>query len=453
MNTFPLTREQWLTVTRMDGSHGLESLIGLFDHAEHIRTLDGDTMMQRFALHRLVFAIMGAAARDHVMPQAYLARWESRFNLLDAQYPFMQSAGLTSTTGRNSGLAKLMSAVAPKNDRAFTSRYGRYDDEGLPAGFTLDYAEAARWLVCEQAAGPAGLKTLCEGDEGTAGKRYGSPLGPCASTTLIITEGDTFADTLALNTPTPKPGDRPCWERDDPSFPGRACTATTGDTPTGPLDTLTWQSSRIRLIHDGMRVTDALVTAGDTWHVNATPPMDPMLLLRRTKNGSIVSVRAVEPWLLVSDPTILMPRDTWGPHVSTCRYDMGTQNSVVDAERSATADTTRINEWTAANREQVGDLREKTVGWHRHMWKTAGLHDGNTPSTLDMLADRDRSRFDRCCAARINHGEPVMGAACRTALLLLDQWEAGMPSRARNRGMTADGLRTTINTLVKGEHQ
>lgn len=444
MTDYLLTRESWLLVTRMDGTRGLESLIGLFDHAARIRTLDGDTMMQRFALHRLVFAVVGAAARDRVTPQTYLTRWESRFNLLDSSYPFMQSADLTSTTGRNSGLSKIMSAVAPKNDRAFTSRYGRCDGEGLPAGFTLDYATAARWLVCEQAATVAGIKTLCEGDEGRNGKRYGSPCGPCAVSTMLMAEGATLADTLALNTPDPKPGDRPCWERDDPPFPRR------DGTPDGVLDALTWQSCRIRLIHDGARVTDALVTAGDTWKPGDTSRLDPMIVLRRRKDGHIVPVMDVEPWLLLSDPTVIPLRDSWGDRVSACRYDMNDKRVVIDAERSAVADTARIGEWTEANRGTVRMIRGKLVAWHQRMRRTAGLDD---KTMLDTLADRDRTRFDRLCAARVDRGEPVVDAARRTALLLLDQWETGMPSRARYQGFTSGGLRHTINTLMEGEHQ
>lgn len=83
VNDYLLTREPWLSVTRLDGTRGWESLVGLFDHAERIRTLDGDTMMQRFALHRLVFAVAGAAARDHMTPQAYLLRWAVRLELGD----------------------------------------------------------------------------------------------------------------------------------------------------------------------------------------------------------------------------------------------------------------------------------------------------------------------------------------------------------------------------------
>lgn len=444
MNDYLLTREPWLPVTRLDGTRGWESLVGLFDHAERIRTLDGDTMMQRFALHRLVFAVAGAAARDHEKPQDYLLRWETRFNLLDARHPFMQSAGLASTTGRNSGLAKIMSAVAPKNDRAFTSRYGRCDDEGLPAGFTLSYAEAARWLACEQAAAVAGIKTLCEGDEGRNGKRYGSPCGPCAYSTTLMAEGATLADTLTLNTPAPNPDDRPCWERDDPPFPTR------DGTPDGVLDALTWRSCRIRLIHDDTRVTDALVTAGDTWKPADTPGLDPMIMLRRRKDGHVVPVMDVEPWLLLSDPTGIPPRDSWGDRVSACRYDMNDKRVVIDAERSATAHTTRIGEWTEANRGTVRAVRGKLVAWHQRMWRAAGLDDGNT---LDTLADRDRTRFDRSCAARVDRGEPVTDAACRTALDLLGRWEAGMPGRARYQGFTADGLRRTINTIMEGDRQ
>jgi CRISPR system Cascade subunit CasA len=132
----------------------------------------------------------------------------------------------------------------------------------------MSFAEAARWLIHAQAFDTAGIKTGAVGDDRvTNGKGYGAKIAWCGWLGLVIIEGANLFETLMLNLQLgkslpPAAGDLPVWERDPqgPAVDNRP------GAPTGPADLLTWQSRRIRLGHDGERVTGVLIANGDPLH-------------------------------------------------------------------------------------------------------------------------------------------------------------------------------------------
>ncbi|WP_052589823.1 type I-E CRISPR-associated protein Cse1/CasA [Luteipulveratus mongoliensis] len=277
-SSFDLLTQPWVAVRDDDGVHEL-SLIDTFARAHELTGLAGELATQDLAVLRLLLVIlrrtMGSVRGDGEAidrwaewwqaeslptPQidAYLAGCSERFDLLHPTTPFMQVAGLEA--GKTSGLVKLIGDV-PDGHRYFTLRSGA----GLRS---LSYAEAARWVVHCQAFDPSGIKSGALDDGRTKGGR-GYPIGTgwTGRCGLVVMEGANLKETLLLNLrldPDDAPEDRPVWEREIPT-----------ETPdpmhvvaAGPCDLMTWPIRRIRLIHNGSEVTDAIIANGTPvqWH-------------------------------------------------------------------------------------------------------------------------------------------------------------------------------------------
>ncbi|MFV0459090.1 MAG: type I-E CRISPR-associated protein Cse1/CasA [Actinomycetales bacterium] len=273
MTDFDLTRRPWIRARRLDGSLGLYSLREIFAEAGQLRSLAGEIATQDAAVLRLLLAILhrttnadGALAerwprmweRLPVLPvkavQEYLDVWQHRFDLYNVDRPFMQVAGLHTSKNETFGLERLVADV-PSGEQFFTTRAG-------PALQALDTAEAARWLVHCHAFDASGIKSGAVGDPRVKGGK-GYPIG-CGWTGQIgplLAEGVTLAETLLLNLVPlgSKPG-TPAWEREDAQGP---TTDQTHPEPNCLMDTLVWQSRRIRLVGDESRVTSVLICNGD----------------------------------------------------------------------------------------------------------------------------------------------------------------------------------------------
>lgn len=271
--TYNLLDEPWIAVLDVHGHDRSLSLLDLLRQAREVRRLAGELPTQDAAVLRLVLAVLYRALpvegddEDRLevwkswwnegLPtrevETYLERYRDRFDVLHPQFPFFQVADLHAASGKLSGIDKLIADLPPH--RLFTNRAG----EGSEA-LALD--EAARWLVHCQAFDMSGIKTGAAGDPRVkGGKGYPIGTGWAGSLGMIVLEGRTLADTLLLNlvlTVSSPDDDVAPWE-------GQSWTAAPlfADSPRGPVQALTWQARRIRMVTDGEHVTDALIANGD----------------------------------------------------------------------------------------------------------------------------------------------------------------------------------------------
>lgn len=297
--TFHLLDEPWIPVRMTDGTTVELSLTGIFERLSEIEAIVGDLPAQSFALLRLLLAILYGALDDYGddgkgpeqwkdywdagLPAAriiaYLEEHRDRFDLVHPNRPFYQVPDLRTKSGEVSSVAKLILDI-PNGEPFFTTRLG----EGLDS---LDFAEAARWLVATQAFDISGIKSGAEGDPRVKGGR-GYPIGTGWTGYLGGTalEAESLHMTLLLNFPaftvqdeSNWDGDVPIWERapqtaaeDDDAFPAA-----------GPAALYTWQSRRIRLHHDGSRVIGVLIANGDKLTPQNQHHYEPMTPWRRSK--------------------------------------------------------------------------------------------------------------------------------------------------------------------------
>lgn len=292
--SFNLMDRPWIPCTMQDGGERRElSIREVLAQADAIRSIDGDIPLQRFALSRLLIAVMYGAfghsftaeqwrymlqagasdAEIQQQLQAYCEQYRDRFDLFDAARPFYQVAGLHTAKNDVSGLERLILDV-PSGEPFFTTRIG----EGLSS---VDAAEAARWLVTVQAYDSSGIKSGAVGDPRVKGGK-GYPIGTAWVGNIggHLVEGDSLWRTLMLNFVSDHvltaaesavnwDGDAPIWERepvDAAPCPGLDQPADrTGDTSFfhGPATLMTWQSRRMLLAHQGETVTGVLVCNGD----------------------------------------------------------------------------------------------------------------------------------------------------------------------------------------------
>lgn len=314
MTSFSLVTEPWLSCQAPDGGTLLVSLHDVFDGRHPVAGLRGDSPTQDYALLRLLLAIqirahatslthdassdldfidwwegqwavISAGGADETT-LAYLDRFGERFDLAHDRAPFMQVAQLHTASDARLPVSRIIPEA--ENDY-FTMRTGA-------ARQTLDFAEAARWLVHTQAYDYSGIKSGAVGDPRIKnGKGYPIGQGWTGLTGGTTVVGASLRETLLLNTTADGifggPGDIPAWER-EPDGPSPRPVAY----PAGVADILTWQSRRVRLFHDGERVTSVLVSNGDPVpNAGANVLVDPMTPYRYSPNKSTKSQAVFYP--------------------------------------------------------------------------------------------------------------------------------------------------------------
>lgn len=309
--TFSLIDEPWIRVRLIEGNVAMLSIRETLLRAPRIRSLAGEIPSQDAALLRMLLAILlsvarppsfrGNSAADDLwaswwgagsFPQddldSYLSARRERFDLLHPETPFMQVAGLTTDSGKRSGLGKLI-ADLPDGHQYFTVRAGRELD-------SLELAEAARWLVHCQAFDPSGIKTGAQSDPRVSqgkGYSFGYPAWS-GNLGVVIIEGRNLFETLLLNLPlrTSHFDDLPVWDR-TPLGPGverpQAGEPVDEDSlrlPKGPADLFTWPSRRVRLFVEGDRVIDVQISNGDKRAPQNLLDREPMSAWHRSENQS-----------------------------------------------------------------------------------------------------------------------------------------------------------------------
>ncbi|AUH69600.1 MULTISPECIES: type I-E CRISPR-associated protein Cse1/CasA [Gordonia] len=265
---FNLVDEPWIRVRLCDGRSDTVSLRALFHRCTEIRRIAGELPTQDFAILRIALAVMyrtlgtdeeihdvwtsGSLPLDRI--DEYLDQWHDRFDLFHPTQPFMQVAGLRSTSGDTKPLGILI-PDSPGDDSLFTMRR---DVASLP------FAEAARWLVHCQAYDFDGIKTGAADDPRTKGGR-GYPIGIGWAGWLggLYLEGRDLRETLLHNWVPDNDHlqrDRALWEL-EPLTPEPRPASAIG--PFGPAGLFTWPIRHIRLFADGDQVTRVLICVGD----------------------------------------------------------------------------------------------------------------------------------------------------------------------------------------------
>ena len=322
---FNLCNEPWIPVLYVSGQTQEVSLKQLFDESNSIRKIHSGDATTDVAILGVAVVIFFRAVLENkeeygelyrepkkwiqnislggseqlYFVQDYLKKYQDRFNLFDAERPFMQVADLHTSKGEVKPVSRL---VLDSESEYFSMRA----EQALTS---LSYAEAARYLVTVQAYDYSGIKSGAVGDPRVKGGT-GYPLGVgwYGTTGKIIVHGENLIETLLycidyeqlLNVEKVKGKshrialqDKSVWERELPDT--AAPRAYKGGDPTkykdepapaaGMCEILTWQSRRVRLFPENGRVTGVLVSNGDKWFDRNTYT-DPLTAYRFSKNQS-----------------------------------------------------------------------------------------------------------------------------------------------------------------------
>ena len=322
---FNLCHEPWIPVLYVSGQTQEVSLKQLFDESNSIRKIHSGDATTDVAILGVAVAIFFRAVLENTeeygelyrepkkwiqnissggseqlyFVQDYLKKYQDRFNLFDAERPFMQVADLHTSKGEVKPVSRL---VLDSESEYFSMRA----EQALTS---LSYAEAARYLVTVQAYDYSGIKSGAVGDPRVKGGRgYPIGVGWYGATGKIIIHGENLIETLLycidyeqlLNVEKVKGKshrialqDKPVWERELPDT--AAPRAYKGGDPTkykdepapaaGMCEILTWQSRRVRLFPENGRVTGVLVSNGDKW-LDRNTYTDPLTAYRFSKNQS-----------------------------------------------------------------------------------------------------------------------------------------------------------------------
>ena len=322
---FNLCNEPWIPVLYVSGQTQEVSLKQLFDESNSIRKIHSGDATTDVAILGVAVVIFFRAVLENTeeygelyrepkkwiqnislggseqlyFVQDYLKKYQDRFNLFDAERPFMQVADLHTSKGEVKPVSRL---VLDSESEYFSMRA----EQALTS---LSYAEAARYLVTVQAYDYSGIKSGAVGDPRVkGGKGYPLGVGWYGTTGKIIVHGENLIETLLycidyeqlLNVEKVKGKshrialqDKSVWERELPDT--AAPRAYKGGDPTkykdepapaaGMCEILTWQSRRVRLFPENGRVTGVLVSNGDKWFDRNTYT-DPLTAYRFSKNQS-----------------------------------------------------------------------------------------------------------------------------------------------------------------------
>lgn len=437
--TFNLIDEPWIRVRRLDSAMPLVSIREALATATEIKAVAGEIPTQDVAILRLLLAILlGSIRPDHERTEQetidlweawweagtfpdvvldYLTAVHSRFDLLDAAAPFYQVAGLTTASGRASGLGKLIAEV-PDGEPYFTTR----TREEVAS---LSLAEAARWLVHCMAFDPSGIKSGAVGDDRVKGGK-GYPFGYPAwagNLGLVVAAGHTLFETLLFNLPVASSGpeDLPLWDR-APVGPG---VDETHPQPYGPADLFTWPSRRLRLFTDGARVTDVQVSNGDKLGPQNADRYEPMTAWRYSKNQSKGGHEVVMPVL----------------HQASRRIWQGLGSILVASEGGARAVKPRALEWLALLREEGILADDRSVDLH-----VVGLEYGAQNSVISGAID------DRLAGPVVAFTNPVLTQAAVVAAEAASEGVKALANLASNldRAKGGDGEAPRQDTYERG---
>ncbi|MFD4606983.1 type I-E CRISPR-associated protein Cse1/CasA [Streptomyces sp. NPDC058440] len=290
--SFDLTTRPWIPALRRDSSQAELSLREVFEQAHDLRRIVGDLPTQEFALVRLLLAVahdaldgppdtdawadLWADENCFAPVGAYLDQHRGRFDLLSADAPFFQTAGLRTAKDEVFSLNRIVADV-PNGEPFFTAR--------MPTVERLTFAEAARWVVHAHAYDTSGIKTGVEGDDrAKGGKVYPLGVGWAGSLGGVFVEGRTLRETLLLNLVAADTSNLEIDELDAPAWRRRQCGPGGAERPpTGVRDLYTWQTRRLRLHFDETGVHGVVLGYGDPLTARDRQHREPMTAWRRSR--------------------------------------------------------------------------------------------------------------------------------------------------------------------------
>lgn len=293
-NIFSLLDEPWVQVVYLNGRPDEISLRQVFSDAPDIKELSGDIPQQKLPLIRLFLAILYRAYRvggineeqmrelwkeifssehfDMDIVDRYLDKWEDRFFLI-GERPFFQIPDLEYVGAKPYSPVSEMIADVPKLDKYLFSM------RSMEATDSISFAEAGRWLAFMQVFDTAGIKTPVKGNTHVNKGKVYAPKGMLGTGWLggiggLYAEGKNFFETLMLNWvlyDTKYDSERyrlfgneqdiPVWEQDEVS----SSDLDNQSTFAGPVQAMTWQSRRLRLVpnEEGTRIVGVVSCYGD----------------------------------------------------------------------------------------------------------------------------------------------------------------------------------------------
>lgn len=446
-DVFNLVDRPWIKVRLLDNTVEDVSLRQAFEQADRIREIVGELPTQRFAILRLMLAVMyralgadattvtnwGALWGDGLPVDdisEYLDRFRDRFDLLHPERPFFQVADLRTSKDEVRDVGQLIFDL-PSNNRLFTTRSG--------AGIArLSFAEAARSLVNLHAFDASGIKSGAVGDTRVIGGR-GYPIGVAWAGLLggLFAEGTSLAQTLLLNLVADQRLLTIDWERDLPAWE-RTEAFTAGELddphPHGPAQLYTWQSRRVRLVSDGSGIIGALICNGDKLTPQNLFRIEPMTAWRRS-----------EPQSKKLGQTVYMPREHQ-PARAFWRGIAGLlpQSGLIRTGKDASASLPpAIVQWISQLQELGLIETGGVVALH-----AVGVVYGSNNSVIDELLD-DRMLVP---VALLNEQDPELGHDAVLAVSLAEQgvWELKKLAEnlAKAAGGDGEGPQTRVEELA-----
>ncbi|MEV6274870.1 type I-E CRISPR-associated protein Cse1/CasA [Nocardia sp. NPDC051832] len=430
---FDLIDDPWIPTLDSGGRLGEGSLREVLHRAHDLASITGEVPTQGFAILRLLLAVLrrsikdrtgspaatwGQLWQDSALPTGeidkYLEQHRARFQLFDPQTPFFQVAGLRSDKDAVSSLDRLIADV-PNGEKYFTTRAGASIDRIAPG-------EAARWVVHAHSFDPSGIKTGAVGDRRVKGGK-GYPIGVAWTGNLggVFLEGANLRETLLLNLVlcdiNEEPfsdNDLPAWER-EPDGPA----VVAGRTPTGPADLCTWQSRRIRLVHNGSDVTGVVLCNGDALEPFNWQNLEPMTGWRYSK---IQSAKAGQPrhYPITHDPE----RALWRGFTSLIRQ-IHTSGSTIDRPIAPA-----LLEWACYLLDHAALAEDHPIRLH-----AVGMQYINNQSVVGEIID-DSLGFRAALLA----ADPEVRIAALGAVDLADGAVDALGSLATNLVLAAGGV-------------
>jgi CRISPR system Cascade subunit CasA len=251
MPSFNLVDQPWIPCRLTNGGLVEFALRDTLRRAAEIEAITGESPMVTITIHRLLLAILhrcfgpadtsawGGLWRvgrfDPTMVDRYLDRWRERFDLFDPERPFFQVSTLDGTKG----VYPLWRALQVMAEPLLFDHASEFKPRAVTP------AEAARLLIAFQSFDYGGIKSA-------ETSRHFAKASPLVQRAVALVRGPTLFHTLLLNlhkynaddeTPFPFDAaeDAPAWEHEHQTEPRERSVR-------GPLDLLTWQSRRLRLL-------------------------------------------------------------------------------------------------------------------------------------------------------------------------------------------------------------
>jgi len=306
---FNLLDEPWILVSDLAGSQKKVSMLELFEKAQCLRMIDGESETQNISILRLCLAVLHTVIARYDMEgkenpledeidgidrwgewwnsgqlpfpiiRDYLGKWHSRFDLFDADHPFYQDAEV----GRE--LAQEYEKKPKEKDITENGIAKNYYSAGKLIGDlsesgnkvrnfrmtnvkSLAFDEAARWLV-----------NYLNTDDKSAKQPTPKKCGSLGEIGCVTVHGNNLFETLMLNLvlKNVNEDDIPVWERTDSIRENNAIAVK------GLANLYTMQTRRVFLDQKNERIIGIKSKAGE--YVEKVPLTEPMTAWVKDKNG------------------------------------------------------------------------------------------------------------------------------------------------------------------------